>query len=357
MNLKQLSQKIGLSQTTISRALNGYPEVSETTRERVAEAAARYGYRPNMRAKSLATGRSMAIGHVIPVTSQHEMVNPVFADFMAGASETYAKHGYDMHLSVTRDRDEERAYREMKAKGAVDGIIVQAPRKGDGRINLLNEIGLPFVVHGRASGSDEASYSWIDINNRRAFERATGFLLDLGHRRIALINGLEDMDFAARRRAGFTQALAARGLTVDPDLMHSDEMTEIIGHDAARRMLGAPNPPTAFLVSSIISAIGVRRAIDEAGLRMGRDVSLVTHDDYLSYLKNGDQEAIYTATRSSVYEAGRLAAHLLLHQIARPCDGPQHRLLEAELMLGQSTGPAPSDVLARTAVAGRAGRV
>jgi LacI family transcriptional regulator len=88
MNLKELALKLGLSPTTVSRALNGYPEVNEVTRERVVAAAKRHNYRPNTRAIRLATGRAMAIGHVIPVASKHEMVNPIFADFIAGAGET-----------------------------------------------------------------------------------------------------------------------------------------------------------------------------------------------------------------------------------------------------------------------------
>ena len=85
MNLKELASKLGLSPTTVSRALNGYPEVNEETRARVLAAANRHNYRPNTRAIRLATGRAMAIGHVVPVSSKHEMVNPVFADFIAGA--------------------------------------------------------------------------------------------------------------------------------------------------------------------------------------------------------------------------------------------------------------------------------
>ena len=103
MNLKELSQTLGLSQTTVSRALNGYPEVSEATRQRVEAAARTHNYRPNTRAKSLATGQAMAIGHVIPLATRHEMVNPVFADFIAGAAGTYARHGYEMVLSVIED--------------------------------------------------------------------------------------------------------------------------------------------------------------------------------------------------------------------------------------------------------------
>ena len=205
MNLKELSRTLGLSQTTVSRALNGYPEVSEETRLRVQEAARRHDYRPNLRARSLATGRAMAIGHVIPVSTRHEIVNPIFADFIAGAGETYHKAGYEMLLSVVSDADEARAYRELKARGTVDGVIVHGPRLDDPRIPLLAELDLPFVVHGRSTGAS-ARYSWVDVNNRRAFARATAFLLDLGHRRIGLVNGLEFMDFAVRRRRGAAAA-------------------------------------------------------------------------------------------------------------------------------------------------------
>lgn len=341
MNLKELSQRLGLSQTTVSRALNGYPEVSEKTRTRVREAARQHNYRPNTRAKSLATGRAMAVGHVIPISTKHEIVNPVFADFIAGAGETYSRAGYDMVLSVVPDAEEERAYREMKAKGNVDGVIVHGPQMDDRRIPLLHEIGLPFVVHGRATGA-ALPYSWLDVNNRHAFERATSLLLDLGHRRIALLNGLESMDFAIRRRAGFEAALRARGLEADPALMRSAEMTEAYGHSAARELLGLASAPTAFLTSSLLIAVGVRRAVEEAGLTLGRDVSVVTHDDELSYFRNGDEVPVFTATRSSVREAGRLAAQMLLDRIADPAIGDRERLLEAALVLGRSTGPAPA---------------
>lgn len=340
MNLKELATQLGLSPTTVSRALNGYPEVNEFTRERVMAAAKRHNYRPNTRAIRLATGRALAVGHVIPVATRHEIVNPIFGDFISGAGETYSRNGYDMLLSVVADDTEETTYRELKLRGAVDGVIVHSPRMMDPRIPLLTEIDMPFVVHGRASGST-LPYSWVDVNNRRAFQRATEFLLDLGHVRIALINGLEFMDFALRRRSGYTDALTARGIAPDPELMTSEQMTEVAGYLAARRMLVAPDPPTAFLAASIISGMGVRRAVQDAGLVLGRDVSVITHDDDLSYLKNGEDLPIFTATRSSVREAGRLVAEMLLNIIANEDAGPQERLLEAELIIGQSTGPAP----------------
>ncbi|MBN2740368.1 MAG: substrate-binding domain-containing protein [Rhodobacteraceae bacterium] len=341
MNLKTLAQELGLSPTTVSRALNGYPEVSEATRARVTAAANAAHYHPNTQAKRLATGRAMAIGHIIPISGRHEIVNPVFADFIAGAGEVYARAGYDMVLTIVPDEDEARAYGELRSKGNVDGVLIHAPRVNDHRITMLQSLGLPYVLHGRISGI-ESSYSWVDVNNVRAFERATHFLLDLGHQRIALINGIGDMDFARRRRRGYELALAARALAPDPLLIAEGEMTEAQGHDQARAMLALPNPPTAFLTASLLSAMGARRAVEEAGLVMGRDVSILTHDDELGYLKNGtDQQPIFTATRSSVREAGRRCAAMLIDQIASGEHTPRSDLMEAVLVVGDSTGPAP----------------
>ena len=342
MNLKELSQNLGLSQTTVSRALNGYPEVSPATRRRVEEAAKTFNYSPSTRAKGLATGQALAIGHVIPLSSKHEMVNPIFGDFIAGAGETYSRHGYEMILSIVDDAEERRIYEGLRSRRAVDGVIVHGPRMNDPRITLLEDLGLPFAVHGRASGHGR-SYTWLDVNNRRAFERATDFLFDLGHRRIALINGLELMDFAHRRRDGYTASLQSHDILPDPALMRSGEMTEVFGYHSTRDMLAMEPAPTAILCSSLISALGVRRAIEENGLVMGRDVSVITHDDALSYLQNGGDVPIFTATRSSVRDAGRALAQMLLSAIAEPSLPPQTQLLEAELMVGSSTGPAPRE--------------
>ncbi len=341
MNLKELSQELGLSQTTVSRALNGYPEVSELTRARVLAAARAHNYSPNTRAQGLATGRSMSIGHVIPTSASHDMVNPIFGDFIAGAGETYAEHGYEMLLSVVSpSRSEDSVYRSFRARGIVDGIVVHGPRMSDPRLPLLEELGLPYVVHGRATGHT-APYPYVDVNNRRAFHRATSFLLDLGHRRIGLINGVEALDFAHRRRQGYEAALIERGIAPDPALMTSDDMTEPYGHGAAAAMLARPDPPTAFVVSSIISALGVRRAIESRGLVMGRDVSVITHDDALSYLKGDGAVPVFTAVRSSVRMAGQRVAQVLIDRIVDPSAPVVQELLEAELTVGLSTGPAP----------------
>ena len=128
MNLKELAESLNLSPTTVSRALNGYPEVREETRSRVMAAAKAVNYAPNARARRLATGRAMTIGHVIPLTGRAEMVNPIFADFLIGAGEVYAREGYDLLLSMVPETETEAAFRQLAANGSVDGVMVQAPQ-------------------------------------------------------------------------------------------------------------------------------------------------------------------------------------------------------------------------------------
>jgi LacI family transcriptional regulator len=303
------------------------------------EAAREHGYVPNSVAKRLATGRAMAIGHVVPIAA-HEMINPIFADFIAGAGETYSEAGYNMILSIVPAEEEEASYRALAAARNVDGVIVHTPRPQDKRVALLRELGLPFVVHGRTEG--DQPYAWLDIDNDVCFRRATEYLLELGHRRIALLNGLEEHSFAQFRRAGVEAALRAAGIEPDPRLFHSREMTEPYGFHTTLELLCGANPPTAVLSSSVITALGVSRAIAAAGLVMGRDVSVVTHDDALGFLPNQGAVPMFTSTKSSIRAAGRRVAELLIERIEDPTAPPPQVLWEAEMILGTSTGPAPN---------------
>lgn len=338
MNLKEFSKKIGRAQTTVSRAMNGHPEVKEATRQYILHEAERLGYAPNTRAKAMATGRSMTIGHIVPLPSNPDMVNPIFSDFLAGAGESCIRHGYEIVLAFAEHGKLDKAYRDLAAKGGVDGLIVHDPVLDDVRISILTEFGLPFVMHGRSHRVD-LPYSWVDVNNMRAFERGTNFLIDLGHRRIALINGRAEADFAVRRQSGYEMALNAVGITVDDALIRSGPMTEEHGYSEARSLLRLPEPPTAILASSIFSAYGIRRAAEEAEVSIGRDLSIVVFDDDIGYLRNGGETPVFTALRSSIREAGARASEMLFRLIANPDAGPLTELMDAELIVGRSSGP------------------
>lgn len=339
MNLKELAQHLNLSQTTVSRALNGYPEVGAETRRRVDEAARKLGYRPNPHAMRLATGKSHAIGHVLP-SDRALMIDPHFSDFIAGAGDVYSAHGYDVMLHVGGPEKEEIVYRRYAQSGAVDGVVVMGPRVEDWRIALLTELKLPFIVHGR-HGDVESGYAWMDIDNRGAFHQAGKLLTDLGHRRIALINGIEGMTFATHRRQGYETALIEAGIAVDPAIITSHQMTEENGYRQVRRLLSTENAPTAFLLSSMLFVSGAIRACYELNLKIGNDVSLIAHDDGLPFLDAEGLMPKLSTMRSSIREAGSRVAELLIGMIRNPDDPLPHELWSVDLIVRGSTGPAP----------------
>lgn len=299
--------------------------------------AAEIGYQPNQSARKLATGKSRTIGHVVPL-GEHDMINPHFSDFIAGAGTVYNENGYDILLKVVSVENELGAYRELANSNRVDGVIVHGPMVGDARPAALTALGLPFVVHGRLVGQSDG-YPWVDVNNVRAFKSLTLHLLELGHKRLGLINGLESMSFAVHRREGFTVALEEAGLVPDQSLMRSVEMTEPNGYEAMRSLFSVGDPPTAVLCSSSVVALGAARAIREMGKTSGQDISLATFDDCLSFLGTGNNgKKTITAMRSSLRDAGQVCARLLLDII----DGKaveQQVLMEAEFLIGKTTGP------------------
>jgi LacI family transcriptional regulator len=339
MRLKELARQLGLSQTTVSRALNGYPEVSETTRRRVSEAAIRLGYRPNANAIRLATGRVGAIGIALPLErSQH--FGPHTSEFLSGIGERLAAEEIDILVAPIDADDELPAHRRLAASHRVDAVVLSAPSPDDPRIELLTDLGLPFILHGRTEGA-AVPYAWLDIDNEGAFHRATSHLLDLGHRRIAMINGPADQTFALHRDRGYRAALTERGLTPDPRLTAFGRFTDEIGFRFAQSMLEQSPRPTAILAGSMMTALGVFRAIRAAGLELGRDVSMIAHDDVFPYLNADNMVPSMSTTRSSIRAAGYRIGELMLQLLAgKPVD-TIHELWPVELVLRQSSGPAP----------------
>ena len=337
MNLKELAEHLNLSPTTVSRALNGYPEVGEATRKRVDEEARRFGYTPNTHARRLATGRAHAIGYVLPA-DKSLMIDPLFSDFVSGATDVYAAHGFDVLLHAGGQEEESSVYQRYAQSGTVDGVVVLGPRLGDPRIDLLKKLKMPFVVHGRV-GELDSGFAWLDIDNYGAFHRATKLLLDLGHQRIGLINGYEDFNYAYERRGGYEKALHERGLKIDPLAMSSGLMTEENGYRQTKRILQLAVKPSALLLGSMLLVAGAMRALNEMGLIIGRDISLIAHDDGLPFLNAASLVPSLTTTSSSIRLAGTRVAELLLGMITDPEAEHPHELWPVDLIVRGSTGP------------------
>lgn len=339
MRLKELAGRLNLSQTTVSRALNGYPEVSETTRERVLDAARRFGYRPNASAQRLATGRAGAVGAVLQ-TNRNLMFDPHYVEFLAGLGERLAEDEMDIVLSPTKVNDEMASYRRLATGTRVDALVLSSPVLSDNRVKLLAELGMPFVLHGRTA--DQAPHAWLDIDNEGAFRHATKHLLDLGHTRIALINGSRRFTYAAHRERGFRAALAERGLAVDEHLVAEGIMTDEVGYRFTERFLAATPRPTAILVSSMMMALGAFRALRSAGLELGKDVSMIAHDDVFPFLNADRMVPTMSTTRSSIRSAGTRVAELVVEILGGREPSTIHELWPVDLIVRGSTGPAPS---------------
>ncbi len=340
MNLKQLADMLSLSQTTVSRALNGYPEVAEGTRRRVAEAARRHGYRPNPSARRLATGKAGMIGYVMPTGASVD-IDPHFVEFLSGLGDYARAHELDLALSPTTIEDEMATLRRVAANKQVDAVYVSAPRPDDRRIRLIEELGLPYIVHGRSEGLG-FDYPHVDIDNEGAFHDAARLLVQLGHRRIGLVNGDERETFAIHRLAGVRRALSASGLALEDAHHDSAAMTEENGFRAAMALLGAPGRPTAIVCSSLLQALGIARAARELGLSLPADFSLISHDDVFSFIRPEGFPVPLTTTRSPIRAAGQRVAERLAARIAGIETEPHGEVWKVELVVRGSVAPPPA---------------
>jgi LacI family transcriptional regulator len=339
MNLKELSRHLGLSQTTVSRALNGFPEVAEETRRRIEEAAARFDYRPNAHARRLATGRSGSVGLLFPI-STGVLMDPIFAEFLTGVTLSLAESETDIRIVPVTERDA-RAWRRIARLGSVDALIVSNPRVSDSRMAALADAGVPFVLHGRTRSA--SGYAHLDIDNEGAFRRATEFLISLGHKRIGLINADTKLNFAADRETGWRDALTAAGLAAPPAFEAEGLMTEENGWRATLAFMRMNPRPTALICSSIVLAAGACRALRELGIEIGREVSVMCHDDGLPAIRPETQRPALTTTHSPIRPAGVRIAEIarLLADGASPADVSE--VWPVDIVLRDSTRPPPPE--------------
>jgi LacI family transcriptional regulator len=275
LSLARIAWSLGLSVTTVSRALGGYDDVAPSTRQRVLDEAARINYRPNNAARRLRLGRAEAIGMVLP-TEQGQFEDPFFLRMLSAVGPRLAAAGLDLLVSAAPPgQDEMRIYRHMVEGRRVDGMLLARTRRHDERISYLLDRALPFVAHGRTE--ETRPYAHLDIDGAQAMADATNRLIGLGHGHIGLINAPDRYMFAHHREAGWRHALRAAGLATGP--VRQGEPTEDNGFRLMGELLREAPPPTAVLCATDRFAVGALHALAFAGLRAGRDVSVIGYDN------------------------------------------------------------------------------
>ena len=334
MNLKSLAEKLGMSKTTVSRALNGYPEVSELTRERVLRAAQEAGYEANPMARSLAVGRSNVLGTIYPLLPA-DLGDPMFLDVVGGMSEALERKRMNFIIVPVSPTNEMPSYEQMVRGRRVDGLVVSRTLVHDERIAYLARAGFPFIAHGRTQ--TDAPYAWFDYDNEAGIRMALERLLSLGHQRIAMVSAPLAMNFAAQRRASFLATLAGAGLAADPRHLVEDCIDRRAGHAAVQALLAATPRPTAIVVDNHLAGVGAVRALLDAGLDIGRDISLIVWGNMADTLADID---VTTIDQPDARAAGARMADMLLALINGEPAASLQELWQPKLLAGATSGRA-----------------
>ena len=331
--LKDIARELGLSPATVSRALNDYPEVGRVTRERVREAASRLGYAPNPIARRLVGGRSGLIGMVVPKAGDLSL-DPSFIEIVAGLAEELARREMDLVLHVDPRDEPLTTYERLLARNTLDGFIVSAPSRDDARLAFLRERGVPFVAHGPAGPGDDH----YDIDNHAVGRLAVEHLVALGHRDIAFLNGPKRLAYAQDRVEGFRTALREAGISERPDLLWHDMLAHATGERLAAQLLDGGDPPTAIICSSTMIASGVYAAAEARGLAIGRDLSVVSHDDAPPHIRAEDFRPPLTVTEAPLTDACAPLAAMIARRVAEPDAPAEGVTAPVRLIARDSTG-------------------
>lgn len=271
ISIKDVARAAGVSVATVSRVHNGSVLVKEATRRHVGEVAARLGYSPHGAARSLITNRTNTIGVLLP-----DLYGEFFSEVIRGIDQTAQRHGH--HLLVSSSHDDcpalEAALRSMR--GRVDGLIVMWPEM-DAETALRNlPAGFPLVL--LSAPLDPDGFDVITVANYEGAYAMVCHLLDLGHRRIGMIKGIEGNADAAERLRGYRAALVTAGLA-SAALEVAGDFGEESGFHAAGELLRREDRPTAIFAANDTMAIGALSALRGAGLQVPDDVALAGFDD------------------------------------------------------------------------------
>lgn len=331
ISLKELAAHLGLSITSLSLVLNDKPgavSIPQETKDRIFEAAEKFKYRPNYFARSLRAQRSFTFGVVVP-----ELSDGYSAMVLNGVEAALAKEGYFYLTTSHLHRDDLLAHNpQMLIERQVEGLIaVDTP--------IRFKTDLPIVT---VSGHEEIEgVNNVILNHQHAAELGVGHLFTLGHRKIAFIKGQDFSSDTEIRWETISEAAQKRGIKMEPELiaqLEGDIPSPEIGYAAAKKILSKNKEFTALFSFNDLSAIGAIRAIQEVGLRVPEDVSVLGFDDiYAAAFYN----PALTTIRQPLFEMGKLAAQTLLKRLSgkNNFDIPSTLTVEPEIIIRKSTAP------------------
>ena len=342
--IRQLAEHLDISIGTVSRALNGKPDVNEETRKRVLEAARSLGYVANQSGRALRKGSTGVIGFMIQtgpaITGDGDTF---FMSVLDGVQAVLARHKLDLVALLCSSEEDPLDYlKRVVARGFADGIVLSAIRRHDARLDMLAKRRVPFVTLGRSL--TDVGQPWIDLDFEGMAETSIERLVERGHRRIAVTRPHDDINLGYVFVDRCRQVLARHGLELADEYIFRSLPNEAGGYQIARDLLACKERPTAILLINEALTTGLYRGLNEAGLMPGRDIAVIgrrsPHSHFLS--------PRLTAYGLSLRDLGIALGETLLATIpayaATYAERPTRMLWPMTLVPGESDVEAPTSM-------------
>ncbi|MBN8617578.1 MAG: LacI family DNA-binding transcriptional regulator [Anaerolineae bacterium] len=337
--IKDVAREAGVSIATVSYVLNKKNNfVSEKTRQQVLEAIQRVGYTPNTTARNLKANQTRLIGYAWHKIPDYHHVNPMMDSFIYYLAQAAEASGYHLLTFTHPSGKPEPVYDEMIRSGRVDAFILAETIRDDGRIEFLRSIDYPFVCFGRSN--PDWDFPWVDTDGQTGMREAVNYLVEMGHRRIAMAAWPEGSISGDFRTAGYVDGLVNAGLPVRAEYLVRGEHNEQTGREAVRYWLEMPSAerPTAIVAVSDIVAIGILNEIEERGMIPGRDLSVIGFDytPLVQYLRPA-----LTTIEQAIPETGQALMRMLEAVLNKDDSVPMQLLLPPQLIPRNSCGAPP----------------
>ncbi|MBX3062170.1 MAG: LacI family DNA-binding transcriptional regulator [Anaerolineae bacterium] len=336
VTLRDIAQKTGYSITTVSRALAGYDDVNQETRQRIIAAASQLGYQPNLVARQLRSQRTQTLGLIIQANDRHSFSNDFFSQLILGIGDSASNEGYSLLISAQSPGDAEMAaYRDMVGGQRVDGMIVARTREHDPRISYLKTQRIPFVVNGRGTPNEDSDFAYIDADNREGIRRVTEHFIALGHRHIGLILPPEGIVSGYYRYEGYRDALLQHDLPYRAEYVVRGDLLRTGGYAAANHLLDHFPQITAIVACNDLMAIGAMSALQQRGIAVGNSIAVSGFDDIpaAEYASPG-----LTTVHQPIYEIGQGLVRMLIGLIDGEEEQQTHVILPTTLVIRESSG-------------------
>lgn len=327
-----IAKKAGVSQSTVSKVLNNYSQIKESTRDKVLQAIKELEFTPDLVARSMATNKSQTVGLILG-----DIANPFYSETAKVIISEAREKGYDVIVSDTNydTLNLEKSIRNLMAR-RVDGILIASIDRDNTYVKDIYQSGFPIMIYNRKPDDDDINF--VVLNNQKGSHLAVNHLVELGHRRISFISGSTKYSTFHQRYIGYKKALVENGIQYDAELVYNRELSYESIYEFTSKVLEKENRPTCFFAATDSLAISVMDSLIRMNIQIPNDISVIGFDNI-----NISSSPLINLTTISQHKStmAKLALEnlLLLINEDKTIDRPIQIMVEPELIIRKTTGP------------------